>query len=149
MKSTNRWEIEMGKRYKRGNHKRKKEKSSDVFYQREKVLNRKINDFKNSFYHLEHPPTLDEYIIMNKKRMDIKTLLDVQGNIVSRQSRRRRTFYYWQLEKFKRIYTKWKRYTYYIFLTHVYNVPMHLHTSLKWFNDSSKKNFFVMKNGNL
>lgn len=81
--------------------------------------------------------------------MDIKSLLALQEQHISYQSYRRRTFYYLQLEKFKLIYTRWKRYTYYIFLTVVYDMPMHLYTSLRWFMKSNKKNFSVMKNGNL
>ena len=139
----------MGKRYKKGNHKRKKNRPKDDFYRREKILNKKISDFRHRFYNLKHPPTVDEYYIMNRKRMDIKTLLDLQSNLVSSQSYRRRTFYYWQLEKFKSIYSRWKKYTYYIFLTVVYDVPTHLHSALKWFNDNKMKNFVLMKNGNL
>lgn len=139
----------MGKRYKKGNHGKKRKRQNDDFYQREIILNKKIADFRNSFYQLKNPPSFDEYYVMNKKRMDIKSLLDLQGKDLSQQSWRRRTFYYLQLDKFKRIYTRWKKYTYYIFLTVVYNVPIHLHGSLKWFNNNKDKNFYVMKNGNL
>lgn len=86
---------------------------------------------------------------MNQKRMDIKSLLDLQGRDVSHQSWRRRTFYYKQLQDFKLIYTRWKKFTYYVFLTKVYNVPKHLHTPLSWVQRMDKKYIYMMKNGNL
>ena len=96
----------MGKRYKKGNHGKKRKRQNDDFYQREIILNKKIADFRNSFYQLKNPPSFDEYYVMNKKRMDIKSLLDLQGKDLSQPSWRRRTFYYLQLDKFKRIYTR-------------------------------------------
>lgn len=113
------------------------------------MINKKISNFKHCFYNLQYPPTFAEYKMMNRKRMDIKSLLALQEQSISHQSYRRRTFYYLQLEKFKLIYTRWKRYTYYIFLMVAYDVPKHLCTALKWFMRSDRKNFFVMKNGNL
>ena len=84
------------------------------------MLNQKINDFVKCLYNLKYPPNDSEYNMMNRKRMDIKTLFNTQEQLLSDQSRRRRTIYYKQLEKFKFFYTRWKRYTYYIFLTKVF-----------------------------
>lgn len=143
------WRKNMGKRRKRGNHKRKKIKPSDDFFNRERLLNKKINDFVSCFYNLKRPPDVKEYYMMNRKRMDIKTLFDTQERFLSQQSHRRRTIYYEQLGKFKIFYSRWKRYTYYVFLTEVFDVPTHLYSSLSWFKKNKIKNFYVMKNGNL
>lgn len=139
----------MGKRYKRGNIKRKKVKATDKVFQREKLINRKIGEFRKKFKKLKRPPTVDEYYIMNDKRIEIKRLLHEQECNISNQSYRRRTFFYLQLGKWKTIYTNWKHFTYYIFLTEICNVPLHLVTALKWFKGNNIKNFSVMKNGNI
>lgn len=70
---------------------------------------------------------------MNKQRLDIKSLLDMQGQNVWSQSKRRKFFYNKQLNRFKYYYVAWKRFTYYIYLEERFGVPIRFHIPLSFF----------------
>ena len=136
----------MGKRYKKGNHGKKRgPRRNQIFYEREKEINRKILHFKLRYYNLKHPLSIQEYREMNALRLEIKRLLTLQSQELHKQSLRRRRFYYNQVEEWKVIYPKWKRKTYYIFLHEVYDVPLHLLHPLKYF----RKTNLYHGNGNI
>lgn len=121
-------------RYKR---KKKRVKFVNDFYTREKELNRMINDFVKSYKSLSYPPAVDEYDIMDKKRLEIKRLLSLQDGELWKQSHRRKRFYYKQLSRFKYHYSAWKRYTYYIFLYKRYGMPIRFFYPLSFFKKVS------------
>lgn len=129
----------MGKRYKKGNlSKRKKELSEkDAFFQREKELNTLIAHFVDDYFNLSFPPKDSEYDNMNAQRLHIKRMLDIQGSELYKQSRRRKRFYYKQLNKFKHFYVCWKHLTYYIFLSRQCGFPTHLSNALSFFKNIS------------
>lgn len=127
----------MGKRYKRGNHGRKKPVIVNDFFAREKLLNKHINHFINKYFSLQRPPISSEYEDMNKERLEIKRLLDLQSPELYSQSERRKRFYNYQLTRFKYYYTKWKKLTYYIYLEQRFDVPEHLFSALRFFIDVS------------
>lgn len=66
----------MGKKYKRGNVKRK-EKKITSFFEREKKLNRLINTFIKNVHHLKF--TIEEYKNRDAQRLEIKRILDIQS----------------------------------------------------------------------
>ena len=123
----------MGKRYKKGNRKKKPSKPTDGFYQREKKLNQLINKFVNNFFKLKRPAIREEYDDMNKLRLDIKSFFALQEDEIWRQSRRRRRIYYQQLARFKHYYVNWKHLTYYVYLELRYNCPLHLSQTLIYY----------------
>ena len=123
----------MGKRYKRGNHGRKKPIIVNDFFAREQLLNKHINHFINSYFNLQRPPISSEYEDMNKERLEIKRLLDLQSPELYSQSERRKRFYNSQLTRFKYYYTKWKKLTYYIYLEQRFDMPKHLCPALEFF----------------
>lgn len=123
----------MPKRYKKGNRKKKRAKSSSNFYDREQKINSYINSFVADYYSLSYPPRESEYDNMDRKRLEIKRMFDIQGYDIYRQSRKRRRIYYEQLDKFKYYYVAWKRLTYYIFLARRYGVPKHHCHGLSFF----------------
>lgn len=129
----------MGKTYKRGNHgKSRKYKDNNNFYAREQKLNKLINRFVYNFFHLKRPASPDEYEKMDKQRLEIKRLFDLQSDDVWRQSARRRYFYYKQLARFKYYYVAWKRFTYYIYLEQRYGCPLHLSQTLIYYCKNTK-----------
>lgn len=123
----------MGKRYKKGNHSRKKPVIVNDFFAREQVLNKHINHFINQYFNLQRPPISSEYEDMNQERLEIKRLLDLQSPELYNQSERRRRFYNDQLTRFKYYYTRWKHLTYYIYLEQRFNIPQHLSSALHFF----------------
>ena len=46
----------MGKRYKKGNKGKKKERKTDDFSQREREINQKVSNFIKNYYNLSYPP---------------------------------------------------------------------------------------------
>ena len=123
----------MGKRYKKGNRKKKSTKPTDSFYQREKKINQLINKFVNKFFKLKRPAIREEYDDMNKIRLDIKSCFALQEDDMWKQSRRRRRIYYQQLARFKHYYVNWKHLTYYIYLESRYDCPLHLSQTLIYY----------------
>ena len=121
-------------RRKAGNVKSKKhQRTHNDFFLREKRINSLMGTFKNNYYNMRNPPTVEEYKKMNSLRNEIKRLLDIQGSELYRQNYRRRRFYYEQVDNWKIIYPRWKRRTYYIYLHLRFGVPFHLFTGLSWF----------------
>ena len=127
----------MAKRYKKGNHKHKKKVVADDFYAREQKLNRLIAKFKKDYYNLTYPPTKSEYECMNQQRLEIKRLFSLQDDELWKQSRRRKRFYYKQLNKFKYYYVAWKYLTYYIYLEQRFGMPVHLSNTLSFYKKTS------------
>lgn len=128
------WSDKMGKRYKKGNHKKKKSLSKhDAFFDREKTINTLLNNFVQHYYDLSYPPLDSEYSHMNKQRLILKKLFARQGEVVWNKSRRRRSVYYDQLSRFKFYYTKWKHLTYYIYLNQRYDLPIRYCHILSYF----------------
>lgn len=111
---------------------------SGEFYNREREINRMINDFKYSYKNLSFPPNEEEYDIMNQKRLEIKRLLDIQSRNLWTQSHRRKIFYHKQLDVFKYFYVAWKRYTYYIFLKKTTGMPLRFAKALSFYKKISK-----------
>lgn len=125
----------MAKRYKKGNRKKKskQQKPVDVFYNRERTLNRMINKFKKDYYNLSYPPSDSEYDDMNEQRKEIKHLFGLQDGELWKQSARRNYFYRKQLSEFKYYYVAWKKYTYYIYLEQRFDIPRRFCTTLSFF----------------
>ena len=123
----------MGKRYKKGNRGKKRYRSNDNFYQREREINKRVSNFIKTYYKLSYPPLSSEYDYMNNERIEIKRLFRLQDREVWKQSPRRKSFYYQQLSAFKYYYVAWKKMTYYIFLENEYGVPRRFCTSLSFF----------------
>lgn len=115
----------MGKRYKSGNvGRRRGTKPKQFYYRREKEISKLINIFKKNYYeHHGELNTLETYALMYRLKSDIKHLFYLQENMIHLQSYRRRSVYYHQLNRFKRIYSKWKQDTRYAFFSYVCNVP--------------------------
>ena len=91
----------MGKRYKKGNRRKRKNKKTEDFYQREREINKRVANFIKTYYSLSYPPIDSEYEYMNNERIEIKRLFDLQDKDVWKQSPRRKRFYYKQLIIFK------------------------------------------------
>lgn len=123
----------MGKRYKKGNRGRKKKTVVNDFYSREVQLNRMVANFRHQYYNLTYPPLESEYDDMNRQRLEIKRLFDLQDGEVWKQSERRKRFYYKQLNEFKYYYVAWKKMTYYIYLEQRYKIPHRFCTTLSFF----------------
>ena len=123
----------MAKKYKKGNRKRKKKIIINDFYNREKQLNKMISKFVHDYFQLQYPPVDEEYDDMNAQRLEIKRLFTLQEGELHKQSRRRKYFYYKQLNKFKYYYVAWKHLTYYIYLSRRYNMPIRFSTPLSFF----------------
>lgn len=70
---------------------------------------------------------------MNEKRLQIKRLFDLQDDEVWKQSQKRKSIYYQQLDVFKYYYVAWKHLTYYIYLDQRFDVPRHHCTTLSFF----------------
>ena len=120
---------------KKGKHKRqpKRKKKQNDFYLREKELNKLISKFVNDYFSLSYPPREEDYDRMDKQRLEIKRLLDLQSDELWHQSTRRKRFYHEQLNKFKYYYSAWKHLTYYIYLNKRYGMPYHLCHSLSYY----------------
>ena len=127
----------MTKRYKKGNKRKKKKSNINVFYEREKKLNKLISKFINDYFELQYPALDEEYDEMNRQRLEIKRLFELQEADLYRQSRRRKYFYYKQLNKFKYYYVAWKHLTYYIYLSRRYDVPVHLSKALSFYKKNT------------
>lgn len=126
----------MGKRYKKGNRRKKKRnliRNKQEFYDREREINRKVSNFIKTYYSLSYPPVDSEYDYMNNERIEIKRLFRMQDKDVWKQSSRRKRFYYKQLNEFKYYYVAWKKMTYYIYLEREYHIPRKFCTSLSFF----------------
>lgn len=129
----------MPKRYKKGNKKRKKQKSNyGIFFKREKEINLLLNDFVKRYYSLSYPPLESEYHYMNELRLQIKKLFHLQDENVWKQNQRRKNIYYQQLERFKYYYVAWKYLTFYIYLNLNYGIPIHHCTALSFFRKNQK-----------
>lgn len=123
----------MGKRYKKGNRCKRRDKSNNHFYQREREINKRVSHFIKTYYQLSYPPVDNEYKYMNNERIEIKRLFRLQDKDVWKQSARRKRFYYKQLNEFKYYYVAWKKMTYYIFLEYQYGMPRRFCTTLSFF----------------
>ena len=125
----------MAKRYKKGNRKKKPKnvKPSNIFYDREKKLNRLINSFICNYYNMSYPPSEDEYEDMNNQRIEIKHLFHLQEDDLWKQSSRRNYFYRKQLSSFKYYYTAWKKFTYYIYLDQRFGIPKRFSSTLSFY----------------
>ena len=117
--------------------KKKREKYVNDFYSRERQLNKLISDFIDSYRHLSYPPSLTEYEIMDRKRLEIKRLLSMQSGELWKQSRRRKRFYYKQVNRFKYHYVAWKRYTYYLYLHTRFDMPLRFIQPLTFYKKNS------------
>ena len=117
--------------------KKKRDNEANDFYAREQTLNKLINKFVYRYKNAAYPPSEDEYNQMNKIRLEIKRLLDIQSSELWKQSHRRKRFYYKQTQRFKYYYVAWKRYTYYIYLNQRYGMPLHLISALTYYKKNS------------
>ena len=124
----------MGRRSNYGKRKNKKHKKGEhnQYYQREALLNSKIKEFYNKFYSLHKPPQANEYHEMNRLRMEIKRLFNIQGRDVWNKSFNRKHVYIDQLNKFKPLYMRWKRLTVFVFLEELLHIPSHI---VAWIKD--------------
>ena len=124
----------MGRRSNYGKRKHKKHKKGEhnQYYQREALLNRKIKEFYTKFYNLHKPPQANEYHEMNRLRMEIKRLFNIQGRDVWNKSFNRKHVYFDQLNKFKPLYMRWKRLTFFIFLEELLHIPTRI---VNWIKD--------------
>ena len=96
------------------------------YFEREKLLNRKIRQFKNNYYNLSHPPIASEYHEMDALRREIKHLLRLQEYQVWQKSYNRKHAYFSQLSLFKSMYMMWKRFTCFMYLEEYHHVPHHI-----------------------
>jgi len=101
-------------------------KRNNVYFEREKLINRKIREFKNNYYNLSNPPIASEYHEMYVLRREIKHLLRLQEYQVWQRSYRRKHAYFSQLTLFKSIYMMWKRFTCFVYLEEYHHVPHHI-----------------------
>lgn len=124
--------------------KNKREQYKNDFFGREQQINKLIKIFIKKQKTLQYPPTVDEYEYMDKLRLEIKRLFDLQSDTLWKQSYRRKRFYNKQLTKFKYHYTKWKRYTYYIYLYLRFDMPLHLIQSLRFYKNISHDILFAI-----
>lgn len=136
----------MAKQHKSNHRKRlkKRKQYKNDFFSREQKINRLIRLFVKKQKILQYPPTIEEYKYMDKLRLEIKRLFSLQSNNLWKQSYRRKRFYNKQLTKFKYHYTKWKKYTYYIFLYCRFGMPLHLIQSLKFYKSISHDILFTI-----
>ena len=96
------------------------------YFEREKLLNRKIRQFKNNYYNLSNPPIASEYHEMDALRREIKHLLRLQEYQVWQKSYNRKHAYFSQLSLFKSMYMMWKRFTCFMYLEEYHHVPHHI-----------------------
>lgn len=120
----------------------KKSRQNDVYFKREKKLNRLINRFMKFIFH-SNLNDLNIYDETNRLRLDIKMNFDMQSEELHMQSRRRRFVYYDQLAKFKTVYSIWKKKSFPAFITRVFDLPEHLINSLEWFYKGVKMDYAV------
>lgn len=120
----------------------RKLRPNEVYFNREKKINRLINRFMKFVFH-SNLNDLEVYDETNRLRLDIKMNLYIQSSELHLQSRRRRFIYYDQLAKFKAVYSIWKTRSYPAFITRVFDLPAHLISSLKWFYKGLKMNYVV------
>lgn len=115
----------MGKRYKKGNVGRKRKiKQKQIYYRREKLINKLINQFKTHYFNsYSSLNTVKKYKEMYLLKSSIKFQFHLQESDLFQQSHNRRSVYYDQLNRFKLIYTMWKRSTRYAFLSYICHVP--------------------------
>lgn len=144
----------MGKRYKKGNVGRGKKGTGKIYINREKEINRKINQFRKTFY-TNNMNNIEVYYELNRLRLDIKQLFSIQSTYVHRQSRKRRNIYYKQLSEFKGLYVTWKKVTLPVYLSLRFHVPEPILTGVAWFYRETMKhkkpptNYNIIKNGGL
>ena len=116
----------MGKRYKKGNVGKRRNRPRILYYRREKLINNKINEFKNKYYDYNYLNDYETYVELFILKSEIKQLFYNQEQILSTQSYRRRSIYYQQLSRFKRIYSKWKNETRFAFFSYICALPPQL-----------------------
>ena len=68
----------MGKRYKSGNIGKSKNRQGKIYIQRERRINKLINEFRDLLFHKDQS-RIDIYKQSDKLRMDIKYLLAIQS----------------------------------------------------------------------
>lgn len=122
----------MGKRYKKGNHGKKRKKPNKKYIQREQQLTKDIRSFKEYLFIYEVNDR-DNYIEADRLRRKIKHNIRVQGRQVSSKSRQRRFIYYQQMNNFKGLYVTWKKLSLPTFLKVRYHIADHLIPGLCWF----------------
>ena len=120
----------------------KKKKKKEIYFNRERKLNQMINKFTRLTFR-GNLNDLDSYDAMNRMRLEIKRIFDIQSEELHNQSRRRRYIYYEQLSRFKSIYCHWKTVSFPAFITRVFNLPEHLIHSLEWYYAGIKKGYVV------
>lgn len=127
----------MGKRYKAGNHGKRKPKKGQSYMEREIRINQLIRQFKRILNN--NPFKISNYKKADRIRAQIKHLLDVQSQELHTKSRRRRYVYYKQLSDFKGLYVTWKKLTFPQYLMVRYNCPRHLIPTLSEYYKQVKK----------
>ena len=114
----------MGKRYKAGNHGKRKKKKGQTYMKREIRINKLIRQFKRILH--TNPYKISNYKKADRIREQIKHLLDVQGQELHTKSRKRRYVYYKQTSDFKGLYVTWKKITFPQYLQVRCYCPRHL-----------------------
>lgn len=113
----------MGKRYKKGNIGKRRNRPRVLYFRREKLINHKIKEFKEKFYNYKYLNSYEVYVELFMLKSEIKQLLYAQEDILTSQSYKRRSIYYKQLSRFKMIYARWKNKTRFAFFSYVCAVP--------------------------
>lgn len=127
----------MGKRYKKGNHGKKRSNSHTQYMHREKQINKLINEFGTILKELDENNE-QQYIYANRLRFKIKELLGVQSPVVYKESRKRRYVYNDQVMNFKGIYVTWKKRTFHLFLKVKYDIPLSCIPQISYFYKNIK-----------
>lgn len=127
----------MGKRYKSGNHGKRKAKHGQAYIKREIRINQLIRQFKRIMN--TNPYKIGNYKKADRIRLQIKHLLDIQGAELHTKSRRRRYVYYKQVSDFKGLYVTWKKLTFPQYLMVRCNCPQHLIPILSDYYKNLKK----------
>jgi hypothetical protein len=135
----------MGKRYKQGNHGKRKPKKNKTYMKREIQINRLIRDFRKILYN--NPKSINNYNEAYHLRGKIKYLIDIQSRQIHRKSRRRRNIYYSQISEFKGLYVTWKKITLPVYLKARYDFPEHLIPELTEYYKNVKKGEKPKTNG--
>ena len=122
----------MGKRYKKGNHSKKRNNPHTQYMHREKQINKLITEFGRILKELD-TTSEQQYIQANHLRYKIKELLNLQSPRVYKESRKRRYVYNEQVMNFKGIYVTWKKRTFHLFLKVKYDIPLSCIPSISYF----------------
>lgn len=130
----------MGKRYKPGNHGKRKPKHGQAYMKREIRINKLIREFRKILFH-KNPYTITNYKKADRIRGQIKYLIDIQGKQIHRKSRRRRNVYYTQIAEFKGLYVTWKKITLPTYLKVRYDFPQHLIPELTEYYKNVKRGY--------